>query len=181
MSENTNLTEKNAEMIIDLQQISALFRVDDRTIQLWTTKGMPKNGRNSYDYVVCSQWLIDKLRVDKEIAEQSGDEKLHGLKMETQRIVNQQKRLQLQRMLGQLIDADEVRVAWTNEIKLFQKMIKGALAKIVVGIANLEDKKLQVEVIETHITEALSSLSEELKIDAGEDEEFIIEDVSDVE
>ena len=157
-------------VLVELKELAELFGVDDRTVQLWVTRGMPKKEYNKYDYVECSRWLIKKLRHQATVARDSGDSTLHGYKMEKQKMDMHMTELRYKKMMHEVIDTDMVKQVWLNEVKLFSRSMKNLSVKILNAVEGLTDSRLIKTAIDKEISAVMDGVAKELKIEFEESE-----------
>lgn len=153
--------------------LSSLFSTDERTVQLWVKeKGMPKpEERGVYDLIACLKWKYNRQVEEIEMLKASGDERLHALKMEGQRIANKERELKLKKMLGELVDYDDVRVAWVGETKIFRKALNSMVPKLEASLEGINERARRRMIIQEKVKEVLTQIAENLKIET-ENTEF---------
>lgn len=160
---------------IDVQTLANLLNCEPRTIQLWVQNdGAPKSERGEYPLINFLLWRVNKLSSDLEIAKSSGDEKLHALKVETQKIVLAERKEKYKKMLGELVDYDMVKIAWRSEISYFKKSLNALKTKLLNSLEGIEDKNKKMIIINREVNEALLSMSEDLHIETQIDKEEIL-------
>lgn len=165
----------NLQQNIDVQTLAKMLNCEPRTIQLWVqNEGAPKNERGEYPTIKFLLWRINKLTTDLEIAQSSGDEKLHALKVETQKIILAERKEKYKKMLGELVDYDMVKIAWRSEISYFKKALNALKTKLLNSLEGVEDKTQKMVIINREINESLQSMSEDLQIETGIDKEEIL-------
>lgn len=164
----------NNNNLVDVNTLADLFNKDVRTIQLWASEqGMPKEGRGKYNLFNCIRWYV-KYTDDKIVMlESSGDEKLHGLRMDGQHLANKEKSLKLRRLMGELVPVDAVRIAWVGEATIFRKALNAMGNKLNAQLDGITDKYKRLEIITREIREVLNMIGD-LKI--NEDTEDTILD-----
>jgi uncharacterized iron-regulated membrane protein len=168
-------------MIAKLTEISEIFGVSAVTVSEWVAAGMPKMAKNEYDVAACVQWRCARLKEAAEIARNSGDEKLHALKMQGQKIANKANEIKLRRMLGELVDLQAARLAWLNETTIFRKSLNAMVYKLSAALEGEHTKVARLGIIAKEVTEVLNMVGE-LRIEsatAEEIDELTIEDGSD--
>lgn len=145
-------------MRVNIEFMTKFFSRDERTIQLWVKEGMPREERGEYDIIKCSRWYIHKLRKENENLK-LGDQTLYQLKKEEQTIKNEERELKLKKLKGELIDLNNVRLAWMGTAKIIVKYLDGfavnlnimlsgdanTLAKIRAGVNSLRDDISRLE------------------------------------
>lgn len=150
--------------IVDVTYLSYFFRVSDRRIQQWVNEGMPREDRGEYNFVKCVDWRIKYL--ENKIEElQSGDEKLYQLKREGQALANRERELKLRKLAGELVILDDVKLAWVEEVKTFNKLLDSLQNKLDTAIGG-EGKYLPI--IAEKINEIRTMLPCELRINLDE-------------
>lgn len=128
--------------IVTVDTLASFFEKDKRTIQLWSQKSdenknpMPKLAKGQYDFKACVKWRIETLENRLEIAENSGDEKLHALKVEGQRIQNKERLLKFKRLTMELISYEAARIAWLNETTIFRKNLIGMAPRLTNALSS---------------------------------------------
>jgi len=170
----------------DLKTLADFFDRDVRTIQLWDEELKEKYGsarveRGQYDFVKFVKSRILFLEDQIEIIKNSGDEKLHHLKMDGQKTANKINDLKLRRLLGELISFDAARLAWLNETTIFRKNTLALIPKLTTALEGVTDKHKRQTIISELIFETLNMLGD-LKPDITiepEEEEEIIKEVED--
>ena len=162
-------------MIVTVTQLAEIYECTERTIQNWAEEGMPKEDRGEYDLAKVAKWVYLRQKRELEIVRESGDEKLHALKMQGQRINNREREVKLRRMLGELVDFDAVRIAWVGECKVFRKNLSALVPKLAHALAGVEDTGKKREIILNHVREVMNMLGElkindEEEVESGEEE-----------
>ena len=138
---------------VKLAELADIFQVTDRRIQQYCEEGMPKMARGEYDLAECARWLVNYWKEKYDIAENSGDEKLHHLKMEGQRIYNRERELKYKRLLGELVSFSETKIAWVNEVLIFRKALDSMGQKLMVALEHVHDGERKREIIFGEIRE----------------------------
>lgn len=165
--------------IVNVEFLAQFFKKDVRTIQLWSQisednkNPMPKIERGKYDFIECVRWRIERLEEQLYIAENSGDEKLHGLKVEGQRISNKERMLKLRKMMMELVPYDSARLAWLNETTIFRKNLLAVVPKICTAMESLapgHTTKIR-QMVSEHIHDVLFGLGE-LRVDMDNDNDI---------
>jgi hypothetical protein len=109
--------------IVDVEFLAKFFSKDVRTIQLWSKDlGMPKEDRGKYDFIKVVRWRINFLE-DKIEELEKGDATLYKLKQEYQQMMNEEKKMKIEKMREGLIDAVLVKLAWISEVKIISRSI----------------------------------------------------------
>ncbi|MCA0387937.1 MAG: hypothetical protein LCH52_05525 [Bacteroidetes bacterium] len=114
---------------VDLLFISNFFDRDERTIQLWVQKGMPREQRGNYDLVACTRWLIRELRQENEELK-SGDQTLSRLRKVEQEMRNEEREIKLKKLRGEYIEVELVKSTWVTMGKVIVKFLEGLAVKI---------------------------------------------------
>jgi len=164
------------KLIVGVEDLAEYFGKTARTVQLWVDElGMPKIARGRYDLLECAKWRMQHLESELEVASNSGDETHHQLKMEGQKIMNQERSLKVKRMVGELVDREAVRIAWTNECNNFKKAVKSCENRLAYALQKyLTDAEAKV-IIERELGDMLNILSE-LTIEEAEYEDDEVND-----
>lgn len=163
------------KITVDVEYLADFFNVTARTIQNWVDDlGAPREERGKYDLIKFLKWRIRKLEDDLDIAKNSGDEKLHRLKIEGQRIHNQEKQIKLRKLLGELVEAEAVRIAWISETKIFGKALKSLINKLDTDLDEVTDRNQRYSIISMHVKDVMNTLGD-LQIEAEDDKEEIEE------
>lgn len=152
------------DCILTLSELCEFLKVSDQTVLNWAEKGMPREERGKYSLVKCAQWRLERLAEELDIAKNSGDEKLHSLKVEGQKISNKERSVRLRKMLGQLVDFEAARLAWLNETTIFRKNLQAAIFKLHSSLQGVTDRNRQLEIITREIKEVQNMIGD-LKID----------------
>ena len=164
------------EELVKAEYLAKFFDRDIRTIQIWAKKrGMPKEAPNRYDVLKCAKWRINLLEEENKILRDSGDERLHALKTETQRVILAERKEHYKKYLGELVDMEMVRIAWLSEINYFKKAMNALKTKLLNNLEGVTEKNTQMVIINKGINEALLAMSEELQVEIEEED---IEEVS---
>lgn len=160
------------ENIVDVEYLANFFGVTARRVQQWADEdGMPRESRGEYDILKCARWKIRKLEEECEILRNSGDEKLHALKMEGQRIKNKKDELALRKVMGELVDYESVKIAWASETKTFAKALKVMINKLYDALEEVEDRIQKKSIIEREVKAVLNRLGDlDIKEDFDEEE-----------
>jgi hypothetical protein len=147
-------------------------------MQLWVeNQGMPKDSHGEYNLIDCARWRIRKLEEENDILKNSGDENLHAEKLKGQRISNMEREVRYRRTLGELVDLEAVRMAWTTETKNFRKALKGLENKLNVSLENVSDPLKRKDIIELEIRDVLTTLGD-LRIEIEDNTDEIINEFS---
>lgn len=171
---------KTTPSIVTIDHLAEFFGKDKRTIQLWSQASeenknpMPRVSRGKYNFNECVKWRIMFLEDKVNIAENSGDEKLHALKVEGQRIANKERMLKFRRLTTELIPYESARLAWLNETTIFRKNLQSMAPRLTNSLSGYvaPDKVNHVkEKIYEQIHEVLTRLSE-LKINLTDAADF---------
>lgn len=164
-------------MIVNVETLAEFFGKTARRIQQWADEdGMPKDSRGKYDLEECAKWRIKKLEEEIDIVRNSGDEKLYDLKMDNQRLSNIERELKLRRLMGELVESEAVRIAWTNETKNFRKGLKALKTKLINGLAGIDDENKKREIIQREI-DMISNFMAELKVESEFDNDELLNEL----
>jgi hypothetical protein len=175
-SENSKIRHKH---LMDLREIAATFDVDENTIQLWRSEGMPKQARDMYDFVECALWKIKRLEHKVMVAQQSVDDELHQQKIMGEKLSNEQRWLKLQREAKQVVPVTLVRYAWLAEMKKISRAMKNVVNKILQAVDAANGDKLKLrESIEGLINEVKEKIASDLTLEPvdDDDDDDVIED-----
>jgi len=162
--------------IVTLETLAEFYEVDIRTIQLWDEKAsenkMPsaRIERGKYDFVIYAKNIYKTLKDQNELLKSSGDEKLHALKMDGQRISNRERELKLRRLTGELVNFDKARHAWLDETTIIRRNILSLVPKLTTALENVTETHKKKQLILEQIHAVLNEIGE-LKIDLTEEEE----------
>ncbi|RMG78716.1 MAG: hypothetical protein D6707_09445 [Bacteroidetes bacterium] len=169
--------------LVDVHTLAEFWGVDARTVQNYAdaryeNPPLPREERGKYNFVKAMKWMYNRQKRKIEILENSGDEKLHALKVNTQKVILEERKLKLRRLLGELVDADAVRIAWLTEVKYFEKAIDALVPKLDHALENVTDPNQRREILRKFINEAKLSIAQDLKIDQDEEtEEEILKEI----
>lgn len=162
---------KTKEFVVTYTDLMYVFNVSHEGISNMVEAGMPKLARGEYDLIECARWKIQQLADQLEVARTSGDEKLHGLKMQGQRISNKANEIKLRKMLGELVDLQAARLAWLNETTIFRKALSAMVFKLAAALDNADTKtkRLQAITAEVHaVMEMIGDIKLETEINIEE-------------
>ncbi len=165
---NTNL--------VTVEAIADFYEVDIRTVQNWETrfteKNLPKSRaeRGLYNFLIFTKNVYKLLKEENHILKTSGDEKLHALKMKTQRIIIMEREAKYKKQIKSLIDFDAVRMAWIDETTKLRKEIIALRNKLPIALEGIIEHAKRDEIIDREVFSCLNALGE-LKINLDEDEE----------
>jgi hypothetical protein len=160
---------------IDVKTLAELLKCDPRTIQLWVqNEGAPRTERGEYPLLKFLLWRINKLSSDLEIAQSSGDEKLHALKVDTQKIILAERKAKYKKMLGELVELETVRIYWRSEISYFKKAMNALKTKLLNSLEGITEKTDQMVIITREVNQALNAIAEEPAFETGIDKEEIL-------
>lgn len=159
--------------IYDLQTLADFFKRDVRTIQLWDEELKEKYGtsrveRGQYDFVKFVRNRILFLEDQIEIIKNSGDEKLHDLKIEGQKTANKLADLKLRQLSKNLISYDAAHLAWLDETVVFRNNTLALIPKLYTALHIIDEK--QKEKIVELVHEVLTMLGD-FKPEAIDEEE----------
>ena len=161
-----------ASNLVKVDVLAKFFNREPRTVQLWAkNNGMPKESPGKYDFLKCIKWRLEALEEENNILRNAGDERLHALKTETQRVILAERKERYKKYLGELVDMEMVRIAWLSEISYFKKAMNAVKTKLLNSLEGVTEKNAQMIIINREINEALLSMSEELRIDSEIEEE----------
>jgi phage terminase Nu1 subunit (DNA packaging protein) len=165
-----NLTSED-KILVTVEYLASFFNRDVRTVQLWAKNdGMPKEEHGVYDLTACAKWKIAELLEEVEIIKTSGDKKTHAVKLETQMIINKEKKLKYLKTLGSLVNYDDVRIAWVGEMKIMRKALNSMVIKLDEALEGITDRIRRRKIIHEHVNEVLNHVSENLKIGTEKEE-----------
>lgn len=154
---------------VNVEFLASLYNCNERTIQLWASKWRESGvevteERGLYDF----EKFVKQKNLDYEtkIEElEKGDATLYKLKQEHIKIVTREKELKLKKLIGELVNYDDVRMAWVGETKNFRKAAFAMGSKLDVNLEGVADKTKRRTVIFDAIREMLYSISENLRIE----------------
>lgn len=158
---------------VELKELAEIYRKDERTIQLWDEENKAKYGtarleKGKYNLVKFvtnrNNFLVEQL----EIAKNSGDEKLHDLKIEGQKTANKLADLKLRQLSKNLISYDAARLAWLDETVVFRNNTLALIPKLYTALHIIDEK--QKEKIVELVHEVLTMLGD-FKPEAIDEEE----------
>jgi hypothetical protein len=166
-------------VIVDTEFLAEFFGVTERTIQLWAKdekSPMPKLERDEYDLIEVVKWRIKRLEAKLEELGQ-GDPTLYRIKIKGEELRNAERQLKYEKLLGKLVDINDVKIAWTNETATFRSNAGGLVANLdikLIGLVPDEKRNEARELIRNEVATYLNTLGE-LKIDV--DEMDIVEEI----
>ena len=152
------------DQLVNVEFLAEIFGVDIRTIQNYAKfNDLPRDDRGQYPLVKCLLWLVEKLKQEKENL--AKENPLNLARLENLSRENEMKQLRLRKMQDELLDADQVRIAWVGEIKNIVRNID-ALAprinKIYAGDSvQLAKCKKEIDDVKILISNSQLNLSDE--------------------
>lgn len=167
-------------MIVRVDILAEFFGKTDRTMQRWVEDGMPKLEKGEYDLLECAKWRIHKLEEELETAKNSGDADHLALKKQGQCISNMEKEFKFKKLIGELVDSEAVRLAWTNETKNFRKALKALINKLVYALEEVTDKSKRQEIITREVNDCALTLGE-LRIEYDDDSDELMKRIEEKE
>lgn len=141
---------------VDVHTLAEFWEVDPRTIQNYAdasyeTPPLPRVAKGEYDFVKAMKWMYTRLKRKLEIAENSGDETLHALKMEGQIIKNRRDEVQYKRELAQLLDKKTTLIAFSNQMSVIANNLVGLKFDLMRDLESVIDEHEKNKIIETAI------------------------------
>jgi phage terminase Nu1 subunit (DNA packaging protein) len=168
-------------VIVDGIKLAEFFGVSDRWIREWAEEcGMPKVERGKYDLVECAKWRIKKLEEELDVAKNSGDADHLALKKQGQRLTNMEREFKFKKLIGELVESEAVRLAWTNETKNFRKALKALINKLVYALEEVTDKSKRQEIITREVNDCATTLGE-LRIENDEDNDELMKQIEEID
>ena len=129
--------------IVDTEFLAKFFDKAERTIRDWASSdemGMPKEGHDSYDFEKVIKWRLNYLQKENEILKNSGDEKLHAMKIRGQEIKNKKDEIELKKALGKLIEKKPALIAWSNQINIIKSHINSMRHDLTTELSLNDDE-----------------------------------------
>jgi len=161
----------------DIKLVADFFEVDQRTIQNWVKKGMPKNGRGEYELIACVQWKLKENETEIEILKEGGgDETLRELRKRNVEADLKIKEEKLKTIRGEKLDVELVSVAWKNEMLLVKKILNGMPGVAMIKLEGAETPEQKQKVIQDAVDDCLKQFA---GLDPFEDEKEIIKQLED--
>ena len=158
---------------VNVEFLAEIFAVDVRTIQNYAKfNELPRNERGEYPLVKCLLWLVEKLKAEKENL--SKENPLSLARLENLSRENEMKQLRLRKMQDELLDAEQVRIAWVSEVKNIVRNIDAlapSINKIYAGDSvQLARCKKEIDELKITISNSPLNLSDDFD-DLIDDEE----------
>jgi len=169
---------------VTTKALADFFSVTDRTIQKWEEKFEEKKlprarrDRGYYDFLVFILNIYNLQKEEIEMLKSSGDEKLHRLKMDGQRIQNKERDIKFRRLLGSLVDFNRVQAAVADVTLNWRKHILSLIPKITNATDGVVDRSKRIQQIEKEVHKLLVDLADQsnLKINIEEEIETTLEE-----
>lgn len=139
------------DCLLTLPECAEYFKVSDQTVLNWVEKGMPKRSKGQYSLLDCTRWRLEQLSAELEIVKNSGDEKLHALKIEGQKISNRERAIKLRMLLGQLVDFESANIAWLDETTMIRKNLTAMIYKLASAVQGVTDQNKIIEIISREV------------------------------
>lgn len=172
--------------IVDVEFLAKFYRVEQRTIQLWTKEFAEdfqievRYEKGEYDFVKFVH--AKNLHYEKTIQKlELGDVTLYELQREYQRLKNEEKKIQVKTLNDQTIDIETVRIVIMEQAYLFGKSMRGLktiLSKMMPDITTY-DQRYQIN--DKYIDEALNQIAKDEIIGSQEQLERELDNVDEEE
>ena len=150
--------------------LAEIFKCDVRTITNYVSLyNMPKDERGEYPLLDCLFWYIN--RIQKENNEQTINNPLNEARIKAIELNNEKKRIELEEKAGNLLDAEEVTLAFISTMKMIGRNIDALpprLMKMLGGDAKMlsiirdEINSIRIIIAETSPESVLSSFNSEI-------------------
>ena len=146
------MIENLQEIQVNVEFLAELFVVDVRTIQNYAKfNGLPRDDRGEYPLVKCLLWQIKKITEEKENL--AKENPYSAARLESLSRENEMKQLRLKKMQGELLDEEQVRIAWVSEIKNIIRNIDSLAVRInkIYGGDSVQLAKVKKEIDDVKI------------------------------
>lgn len=156
---------------VSKKQLAETFGISERTLTEWQAKGMPieidssRGHQNVYDTAACIEWRIAQIA-------HGGRESARDRK---DRVSADFIELQIAEKSGQLVQADEVALAWSNVVLGCRAILMNMADRLKTELDATYGIDVDAELINAHVHDALTKLAEidapdNGAFDAGDDE-----------
>lgn len=125
-------------VLLETQQLEALFRVTRETISQWTKAGMPKASYGKYDLFAVMGWWHENVNARDE----EKDRWLSAYRREQAK----KARLERLRLEGNLVDADEALLILGEEITSAKNAFRGIGRKLALRLVGREPAEIEGEI-----------------------------------
>jgi phage terminase Nu1 subunit (DNA packaging protein) len=142
------MTNKQPELIVDVERIATEFDCSVRTIQRLVEDGMPREGHGKYDLLACWRWYGQKLRKDIEDAGEAS--LLEKEQTRVQRATADLKELELAERRGQLIPMEVFARHLTAAFFTVRQNILALAAQIAPQLEGLDRLEIKTKLHERH-------------------------------
>jgi phage terminase Nu1 subunit (DNA packaging protein) len=167
---------------VDVKFLAVFFRVDERTIQLWSKDwelkyNYKKMIKGQYDFVKCVDCRIRDLEQDVEEAKK-GDATKYELEkiLLKERIENIQ--LQNSKDKNEVVEIEFVKQAWNNEVRTFIKSLQALPARLSTRLEGKTSYQDRFTLIQEELNDIRTELS---KMNIIEDEKQTEQLLSNIE
>ncbi len=148
--------------IVNSSFLAKFFKRDIRTIQLWAKEGMPKEGRDKYDFVKVVSWRINYLENKLKEAEGSGGV-LKSAKERKEAALAEKAEFELALLKKELIKVDDVIYLFDRIFNLIKTKLPLNRKKIIPNLLIVNTDKEAEKILETRDNELLFELSESIE------------------
>lgn len=115
------------DIIVPTEMLAKIYGVSDRTINLWTKSGCPKEGRGAYSLAAVAKWVRAGIpEEEKDVAKMSvAQQKLYQEARHKAALADMQE-MRMRSMKGDLIPVDQI----TEDLRRFCTVLKKELYAI---------------------------------------------------
>lgn len=144
--------------VINSNTLAKFFRKDIRTIQLWAKKGMPREGRDKFDFIQCSDWRIKEL--EKENDELRGTDGILKSSKERKEHLNAEiLEYELALLKKELIRTDEAASFLERLITVVKTKLPTSRKTLIPKLLIAKDDKAVLKILEQRDNDLLNEFS----------------------
>lgn len=147
-----------AKNIVNSQTLANFFRRDIRTIQLWAKAGLPREGRDRFDFVASVDWRIKQLEKENEELRGVGGV-LKSSKERKENANAQLLELELAELKKELMRVDEAVQMIDKIINTIKTKLPTSRKTIIPKLLLAKDDKQVIKILETRDSYILNELS----------------------
>lgn len=164
------MPEDIKDLAVPVAVIADLFDVSERRVQDYVSDdNMPKLARGEYNLFDCVRWKIKKLERENEMLKNSGNETRYAEQLKGDRYKNMKLAQDMLKSAGHLVEAEDVRIAWTTECNALRTALKGLIPDLTAALDNVQDDLKRKEIITKKIHSVAKYIAEELTIEVEDD------------